>query len=110
MKVAVIGGGILGASAAWHLRDSAEVTVVDSGQMGGLASRASLGWLNATFYLCEEHFRLRQNGIKAWREVSKLLPELPLSWNGSIIWETENGDGKLSAQELLSWGYSVTEV
>ena len=110
MKVVVIGGGILGASAAWHLRDRAEVTVVDSGQMGGLASRASLGWLNATFYLCEEHFRLRQNGIKAWREVSKILPGLPLSWNGSIIWETENGDGRFSAQELLRWDYRVTEL
>ena len=31
MQVVVIGGGILGASAAWHLREKAEVTVVDAG-------------------------------------------------------------------------------
>ena len=51
MKVVVIGGGILGASIAWHLRDKADLTVIDCGALGGLASRASLGWLNATSYL-----------------------------------------------------------
>ena len=43
MQFIVIGGGILGASAAWHLRDKAEVTVFVAGPVGGVASRASLG-------------------------------------------------------------------
>ena len=79
MKVVVIGGGILGASIAWHLRDKeADLTVIDCGALGEAASRASLGWLNATFYLNDEHFKLRQAGIQAWRDISTKLPNLPL--------------------------------
>ena len=33
MKVVVIGGGILGASIAWHLRDKADLTVIDCGAL-----------------------------------------------------------------------------
>lgn len=110
MQVVVIGGGILGASAAWHLREKAEVTVVDAGAVGGLASRASLGWLNATFYLSEDHFRFRQSGINAWRDAKNKLPELPLSWRGTIIWATDDENIAISAQELLGWGYRVKEL
>ena len=110
MKVVVIGGGILGASTAWHLRDKADVTVIDCGAIGGLASRASLGWLNATFYLNDEHFKLRQAGIQAWRDLSTILPNLPLQWSGTIIWDMADGNRQDMIDRLRSWDYPVEEL
>ena len=109
-KVVVIGGGILGASIAWHLRDKADVTVIDCGALGGLASRASLGWLNATFYLNDEHFKLRQAGIQAWRDLSTKLPNLPLKWSGTIVWEMADGKRQEMIDRLRLWDYPVEEL
>ena len=110
MKVVVIGGGILGASTAWHLRDKADVTVIDCGSIGGLASRASLGWLNATFYLNEEHFKLRQAGIQAWRDISNMLPDLPLQWSGTIVWDMADENRQDMIDQLRLWDYPVGEL
>ena len=110
MKVVVIGAGILGASIAWHLRDKADVTVIDYGVLGGLASRASLGWLNATFYLNDEHFKLRQEGIQAWRDISTKLPNLPLQWSGTIVWDMADGKRQDMIDRLRLWDYPVEEL
>ena len=110
MKVVVIGGGILGASIAWHLRDKADVTVIDCGGLGGLASRASLGWLNATYYLNDEHFKLRQAGIQAWRDISTKLPNLPLQWSGTIVWDMADGKRQDMIDRLRLWDYPVEEL
>ena len=42
MRVAVVGGGISGLAAAWHLRDRADVTVFEPGRLGGCISTTSL--------------------------------------------------------------------
>ena len=110
MKVVIIGAGILGASSAWHLRNEADVTVIDYGSIGGLASRASLGWLNATFYLNEEHYQLRQAGIQAWRDISRALPDLPLHWSGTIVWDMGDENRQAMIDRLKSWDYPVKEL
>jgi len=49
-KVVIVGSGIIGASSALACQDlGAEVTVVDRGPLGGLASANSFGWINASF-------------------------------------------------------------
>ena len=49
-KVVIVGSGIVGASTALACQDlGAEVTVMDQGPLGGLASANSFGWINASF-------------------------------------------------------------
>jgi D-amino-acid dehydrogenase len=45
MRVAIVGAGVIGLSTAWALRDSAEVTLVDAGVVGGGASAGNAGWV-----------------------------------------------------------------
>lgn len=49
MKVAIIGYGMVGNSIAYECaKAGAQVTLLDAGRLGGLASAASFAWLNAT--------------------------------------------------------------
>ena len=48
--ILIVGAGIIGASIAWHLaRTSARVTVVEAGKPGGVATRNSRAWINASW-------------------------------------------------------------
>ncbi|MDH3225263.1 MAG: FAD-dependent oxidoreductase, partial [Gemmatimonadota bacterium] len=45
-RVAVVGGGVIGLSAAWHLsRRGAHPIVVDAGRTGGECSQGNAGWI-----------------------------------------------------------------
>ncbi|WP_299374565.1 FAD-dependent oxidoreductase [uncultured Tateyamaria sp.] len=103
MKVVIIGGGIIGAALAHRLiRDGADVTVLDAG-LG--ATAASFGWINASFFLDDDHFRLRAEGIAAWRRLG-----VEIAWSGCLCWE-ESGDAfDAQAAALRALGYPVKEV
>ena len=79
MLVLVIGGGIFGASIVWHLRDNADVTVIDC---GALWLGQPCLTLNATFVLTMNI--LNPPGIQAWRDISTKLPNLPPQWNDCL--------------------------
>ena len=49
-RVIVVGSGIIGASVAYHLaKAGAKVTVLEAGEPGGLATRNSWAWINASW-------------------------------------------------------------
>ena len=103
MHVVIIGGGIMGAALAHRLGGAgARVTVIE-GAAG--ATPASFGWINASFYLNEDHFALRTAGLEAWRRLGGHV-----TWSGCLCWE-ETGDA-LDAQRdrLTALGYDVEEV
>lgn len=46
MRVAIVGGGVVGLCTAWYLaRGGAEVVVIDRGRMGDATSRGNAGWI-----------------------------------------------------------------
>ncbi|MEM9579231.1 MAG: FAD-binding oxidoreductase [Pseudomonadota bacterium] len=94
-KILVIGAGVIGAAAAFELAArGAQVQMIDAGR--ARATDASFGWINASFFQTPEYLALRVAGIEAYRRLAGRLPELPVSWCGSLAWEF--GGTELEAQ------------
>ena len=104
----IIGAGITGAALAYQLSRRGEaVTLVSTHAEGGLASAASFGWLNASFFLSHPHYHLRHEGLAAHRRLTKALPGLPTTWQG-CLWYEATGDAQVeTASDLSDLGYRV---
>ncbi len=104
----IIGAGITGAALAYQLSQCGEaVTIVSTHAEGGLASAASFGWLNASYFLNHPHFRLRHEGLAAHRRLIAAVPGLPTTWQG-CLWYEAMGDAQAeTATDLQDLGYTV---
>ncbi len=106
-RVIVIGAGIIGASATYHLmKAGAEVVVVERAAAASGATAKSFGWINAAFAETDAYYRLRRAAMQAWRDLDIPLPS-PVRWHGALGWEVE-GDA-LTAQhaQLQARGYAA---
>lgn len=87
-KVAVIGGGVLGVSSAYHLaRRGAKVWLVTEGSLASGASGRSLSWLNAAGVRSEYYHQFRMIGIDRYRTLFAREPTLDwLRFDGGLRW------------------------
>ena len=109
--VLVVGAGIVGAAIAWNLaRTGARVTVLDAGSAGGLATRASLAWINASYGNPEPYFHLRMRAMAEWRTLHEALPAVPLRWSGGLLWNRPRAALEELAARHAGWGYAVRAV
>ena len=98
-NVVIVGGGVIGTATAFYAQSrGAQVTLIDGG--GARATDASFGWINASFYLNEDHFRLRAAGMEAYQRLSRDL-DLPLVQCGCLSWEFE-GDALAQVHAALT--------
>lgn len=110
-RVIVIGSGIIGASAAYHLaKAGAEVTVIEAGETGGVATRASWAWINASWGNPEPYFRLRIRSIEHWHRMQKDIPGLTINWCGGLIWDLPPAELDAYAAERARWGQPLRKV
>jgi len=110
-QVVIIGAGIIGASIAYHLqRDGAQVTVIEAIQAGGVATRNSWAWINASWGNPEPYFRLRHQSMKLWRELSDSLPGLAVNWCGGLLWDAPIGELETYVTQHRAWGYDIRAV
>ena len=107
----IIGAGITGAALAYQLTRRGEtVTIVSTHAEGGLASAASFGWLNASYFLNHPHYHLRHEGMAAHRRLAKALPDVPTTWQGCLWYESTGDAQEETATDLLALGYKVERL
>lgn len=107
----IIGAGISGAALAFQLSRRGEaVTIVSTHAEGGLASAASFGWLNASYYLSHPHYHLRHEALAAHRRLQAQLPGLPTSWQGCLWYEATGEAQDETAADLIALGYKVDRL
>jgi glycine/D-amino acid oxidase-like deaminating enzyme len=110
-RVIVIGSGIIGASTAWHLaKAGADVTVLEAGEPGGIATRASWAWINASWGNPEPYFRLRMRSIDEWHRLEKDVPALRPNWCGGLIWDLPAAELDAYAEQRKAWGHPIRRV
>ncbi|MEP2640232.1 FAD-dependent oxidoreductase [Roseobacter sp.] len=111
MKVIVVGSGVIGAVTAYRLaRAGVQVTVIEAGQPANAASGASFGWINASFYLDDDHFRLRYAGMAAHKRLAVDLGSEAISWPGCLCWEHSGAAFDIHLRALADLGYPVQEI
>lgn len=111
----MVGGGIVGASIAYHLvKRGAKVVIVEAVRPGAGATEKSFGWINATFSKRPRgYFDLNQLGIAGWRRLeTELGGELKVQWGGSVAWVgSEPADDPEALRQQVrnhqEWGYAT---
>ena len=106
--VAVIGGGIVGTSIAYHLsRSGADVTLLERGKLAERASRGTFAWINATWAKQPKSYHeLNQFGLLGWKRLQSDL-NIPVKWGGSLEWfDSDERQDRLKDQiaEQVEWG------
>lgn len=111
-NVIVVGAGIIGASIAYHLqRGGARVTVVEAGETGGgIATRHSWAWINASWGNPEPYFRLRHQSMKLWRDLGRRLPGLAVNWCGGLLWDAPAAELQQYVTQHRAWSYDIRAV
>jgi glycine/D-amino acid oxidase-like deaminating enzyme len=103
-RVAVIGGGVVGACVGYYLaRGGVDVLMVDAERPGELTTSASLAWVNASAKAAHQaYFALNFAGCK---EYERLVDELPdVSWwnpTGHLRWDYRDDRELVDAVEQL---------
>ena len=87
----VVGAGIVGASVAYHAaRVGAVVTLVDAGRPGAGVTADSFAWIGTSGVRSGPAAAgLRATATEEYRRLEAELPELPVTWSGSLSWGGE---------------------
>jgi D-hydroxyproline dehydrogenase subunit beta len=107
----IIGAGITGAALGFQLaRRGERVTIVSTHAEGGLASAASFGWLNASYFLNHPHYHLRHEGLAAHHRLTETVPGLSTTWQGCLWYEATGDAQEETASDLVALGYRVERL
>lgn len=90
-NVVVVGGGIMGASAAWHLaRAGARVTLLENRpEAAAGVTRWSYGWVGTSSALPSsdpDYFALEVEAVREFERLASELGRLPVAARGALVW------------------------
>ncbi|MFC7288162.1 NAD(P)/FAD-dependent oxidoreductase [Herminiimonas glaciei] len=103
-KVIVVGGGIMGASAAWHLtKAGATVTLIERAPASvSTATASSFGWVGASASTPSDNpeaFAARLKALEEFARIERELGPLPIAARGALLWQaTEDETGSMIAE------------
>lgn len=104
-SIIIVGAGIVGAATAWQLAKAGHaVTVVHAG--GVDATSAAFGWINASFFLDDDHHQLRAEGIAAWHRALRDV-SAPVDWQGCLCWDMSADEMDATFAKLQTCDYPV---
>ena len=104
-SIVIVGAGIIGAATALQLAKAGHnVRVISDGRPD--ATTSAFGWINASFYLDDDHHHLRVAGIDAWRRLTDVVP-LSVTWDGCLCWDMPEPKLRETYNTLRGFGYPV---
>ena len=114
-QVVIVGGGILGASLAYHLsRRGAQITLLEKEAPAAGATSRSFAWINADFSKQPfAYHTLNKLGVWAYHLLQQELPGLPVEWGGGLQWHVDEARAeqlRRQLRQLEAWGYDVRSV
>lgn len=107
--VVVIGGGIIGASIAWHLAKETEVIIIAEA-VGGVVTPQSFAWINTASAKEQFYYDFRRTSMARWAALGKELPDLPISWGGTLICDKTADDLEAFRERQHNWGTDIRRM
>ncbi|RBA18243.1 hypothetical protein FPRO05_10538 [Fusarium proliferatum] len=108
--VIVIGGGIVGASIAWHLAREKKDVILIAETIGGVATPNSFCWLNAAGATQKFYYDFRRRSMARWAEMGKELPDLPIRWGGVLVCDRTPEERQEFYECQRHWGTNVARM
>jgi D-hydroxyproline dehydrogenase subunit beta len=109
--VTVVGAGVIGAAISFYLaRAGARVTVIDAATPASGASGRSFGWINASFFASQDHFRLRMAAMAAHHALTTDLGPTGALWPGAVSWEQSGDALEATATTLTQMDYPLRRI
>ncbi|MGV3552300.1 NAD(P)/FAD-dependent oxidoreductase [Rhizobium sp.] len=109
-NIIVIGGGIIGASIAWHLVTAGAKVRLIAEKTGGVATPTSFAWINASWGNPEPYYRLRTRSMAEWTRLAAEVPGVNLAWSGGLCWDLPRDELLTYVREHARWGYDVRQI
>ena len=113
--VVVVGGGIIGSCAAYHLLQAgSKVTVLEAATLAKATSGAGAGfvahWSAGMIPMGEEGYHLQQYGIDFYRSLSNLGQEIGFRPNGTLIMALTEEGRETFVRGVLESPYAPKEM
>lgn len=114
-KVIVVGGGVMGASAAWHLaKAGSAVTLIESApESCTTATSSSFGWVGASASTPSDNpvaFAQRLTALEEFAAIERQLGPLPIATRGALLWLANEDETAAMIAEHRSAGTRMEQL
>jgi len=113
--IVVVGAGIIGCSAAFHLlKSGARVTLIDALKPGAATTAAGAGfvshWSAGMYPMGEEGLRLQQYGLDFYRRLNEVGVEIGYRPNGTLMMALTEAGRERFVRPVLDSPYAPAEM